>query len=64
MSNAHIFIILVEDKFFRLLVYGIVSQMHADIFHVLLIRGHIILSCETTQTVSKDKHSQWIYSRN
>ena len=62
VPDAHVVLIFVKDEFFILLVDGIVGQVHAHILHVFLIRRHIVLSGESSQSLTKDEDPQWVHA--
>jgi hypothetical protein len=43
MTDAHVILVLVKHKFLIFFVDGVVSQMHANILHVLLIWCYVSL---------------------
>ena len=64
MSHVHIFLILVEDELIAFFVDGVVGQVHANVFHVLLVGHHVLFCCETSQPVPKDVDPQRIHTSN
>jgi hypothetical protein len=61
MAYAHIVSILIEHKLVTFLVDRVVCEMHADVLHVLLVWGHIVLGRETGQPVPEDENAQGIH---
>ena len=62
MSNVVIFRTLVSLEGIRLLVDGVVGQVHIEVVKVALLRALILLSSEPSKSFSEDKNSQRIDS--
>lgn len=51
MSFRHILLRFVENELGVVLIYSVVREMHANIVHVILCRGLVLLRCKSAQTL-------------
>ena len=60
MTMGHVFGGFVEFEFGVILVDSVVSQMHASLLHVVLVRGLVLLRRKATQSLVVEVEGQWV----
>jgi hypothetical protein len=64
VAFRHVFFWLIENEIGIVLIDSIISQMHANLLHVVSVRSLIFFSCEPAQSLLIQIKHQWVDATN